>query len=47
MEQVTRAPSETERILTIMRGHVKLVTGKDGLAAAKQHLLNLEVTETL
>ncbi|KAG0565163.1 hypothetical protein KC19_8G169500 [Ceratodon purpureus] len=40
--QVTRAPSGTERILTILRGQLHLAVGKDKLPAAKRHLQLLE-----
>ena len=40
---MTRAPSGTERILTILRGQLHLVLGRDKLPAAKRHLQLLEV----
>ena len=41
--QVTRAPSETERILTNLRGQVNIVLGRDRLPEARKHLQTLEV----
>ncbi|KAG0590383.1 hypothetical protein M758_1G090700 [Ceratodon purpureus] len=40
--QVSRAPSGTERVLTILKGQVNLGPGRDMLPAARKHLQLLE-----